>query len=127
MFGNRYRTISRARQRVHRKSASRPAASPVGENRIVYEKNNVKVIHWQRSHAKDGASAYRLDWQITREESLCFVWTGDGRPSKLDIKYAAGCDVYVTTDQIWVREGILPDFPNQRAPLRAPFYLIDWM
>jgi hypothetical protein len=23
-----------------------------------------KVIHWQRSHAKDGASAYRLDWQI---------------------------------------------------------------
>jgi hypothetical protein len=134
---------------------------------------------------------------------LCFVWTGDGRPSKLDIEYAKGCDVYVTelqqevveinsgvqgvppflarytidthhtpgyavcyladkikprmlmtthmtfdpwlneetvaevrhhwdgpyhfgapdgivvnvtTDQIWVREGILPDFPNQRAP-----------
>ena len=169
----------------------------------VYEKNGVKVIHWQRSHAKDGASAYRLDWQINDEDSLCFVWTGDGRPSKLDIEYAAGCDVYVTelqqevveinsgvqgvppflarytidthhtpgyavgyladkikprmlmtthmtfdpwlneetvaevrhhwdgpyhfgspdgivvnvtTDQIWVREGILPDFPNQRAP-----------
>ena len=29
---------------------------------VVYEKNGVKVIHWQRSHAKDGASAYRLDW-----------------------------------------------------------------
>jgi ribonuclease BN (tRNA processing enzyme) len=169
----------------------------------VYEKNGVKVIHWQRSHAKDGASAYRLDWQINDEESLCFVWTGDGRPSKLDIKYAEGCDVYVTelqqevveiqsavqgvppfltrytidthhtpgyasgylaskikprmfmtthmtfdpwlneetvaevrhhwdgpyhfgapdgivvnvtTDQIWVREGILPEFPNSRSP-----------
>jgi hypothetical protein len=169
----------------------------------VYEKDGVKVTHWQRSHAKDGASAYRLDWKINDEESLCFVWTGDGRPSELDIKYAKGCDVYVTelqqevveinsgvqgvppflarytidthhtpgyavgyladkikprmlmtthmtfdpwlneetvaevrhhwdgpyhfgapdgivvnvtSDQIWVREGILPDFPNQRAP-----------
>ena len=27
-----------------------------------------------------------------------------------------GIVVNVTTDQIWVREGILPDFPNQRAP-----------
>ena len=53
--------------------------------------NGVKVIHWQRSHAKDGASAYRLDWN-----GLCFVWTGDGRPSDLDEKYAKGCDVYVT-------------------------------
>jgi ribonuclease Z len=58
---------------------------------IVYEKNGVKVTHWQRSHAKDGASAYRLDW-----DGMCFVWTGDGRPSKLDIKYAKGCDLYVT-------------------------------
>ena len=165
---------------------------------VVYEKNGVKVIHWQRSHAKDGASAYRLDWN-----GMCFVWTGDGRPSHLDKKYAEGCDVYVTElqpevveinsgvqgvppflarytidthhtpgyaagylanevkprifmtthmnfdpflneetvaevrhhwkgpyhfgapdgivvnvtkDQIWVREGILPDFPNSRAP-----------
>lgn len=58
---------------------------------IVYEEEGVKVTHWQRSHAKDGASAYRLDWN-----GLCFVWTGDGRPSKLDAKYAKGCDVYVT-------------------------------
>ena len=50
---------------------------------VVYEKNGVKVIHWQRSHAKDGASAYRLDWN-----GMCFVWTGDGRPSKLDTEYA---------------------------------------
>ncbi len=58
---------------------------------VIYEKNGVKVIHWQRSHAKDGASGYRLDWN-----GMCFVWTGDGRPSKLDIKYAKGCDLYVT-------------------------------
>ncbi len=58
---------------------------------VVYEKNGVKVIHWQRSHAKDGASGYRLDWN-----DMCFVWTGDGRPSNLDIKYAKGCDLYVT-------------------------------
>ena len=58
---------------------------------VVYEKNGVKVTHWRRSHAKDGASAYRLDWN-----GMCFVWTGDGRPSKLDVKYAKGCDLYVT-------------------------------
>ncbi len=58
---------------------------------VVYEENGVKVTHWRRSHAKDGASAYRLDWN-----GLCFVWTGDGRPSALDAKYAKGCDLYVT-------------------------------
>ena len=58
---------------------------------LIYDRNGVKIIHWERSHAKDGASAYRLDWN-----GLCFVWTGDGRPSELDEKYAKGCDVYVT-------------------------------
>ncbi|MCP4047940.1 MAG: MBL fold metallo-hydrolase [Gammaproteobacteria bacterium] len=58
---------------------------------LIYDENGVKIIHWERSHAKDGASAYRLDWN-----GLCFVWTGDGRPSELDEKYAKGCDVYVT-------------------------------
>jgi ribonuclease BN (tRNA processing enzyme) len=61
---------------------------------VVYDENGVKVIHWQRSHAKDGATGYRLDWN-----GLCFVWTGDGRPSKLDLEYAKGCDVYVTEMQ----------------------------
>jgi ribonuclease BN (tRNA processing enzyme) len=61
---------------------------------VVYDKNGVKIIHWQRSHAKDGASGYRLDWN-----GLCFAWTGDGRPSNLDAKYAKGCDVYVTETQ----------------------------
>ena len=165
---------------------------------LIYDENGVKIIHWERSHAKDGASGYRLDWN-----GLCFVWTGDGRPSELDEKYAKGCDVYVTElqqevveinsgiqgvppflarytidthhtpayasgylanqiqprlfmtthmsydpyvaeetvaevreywkgpyhfgapdgivvnvtkDQIWVREGVLPDFPNSKAP-----------
>ena len=170
---------------------------------LIYDRNGVKIIHWQRSHAKDGASAYRMDWTTPNGDSLCFVWTGDGRPSKLDEKYAKGCDVYVTElqqevveinagvqgvppflarytidthhtpayasgylankvqprlfmtthmsydpysmeeavaevrehwkgpyhfgapdgivvnvtqDQIWVREGVLPDFPNSKAP-----------
>ena len=60
----------------------------------VYDENGVKVIHWQRSHAKDGASAYRLDWN-----GLSVVWTGDGRPSLLDAEYAAGADVYITETQ----------------------------
>ncbi len=61
---------------------------------VIYDKDGVRVTHWQRSHAKDGASGYRLDWN-----GLSFVWTGDGRPSNLDIKYAKGVDVYVTETQ----------------------------
>lgn len=61
---------------------------------VIYNQNGVKIIHWQRSHAKDGASGYRLDWN-----GLSFVWTGDGRPSKLDLKYAKGADIYVTEMQ----------------------------
>jgi len=168
--------------------------------RTIYTNAQKAVMwdRWQRSHAKDGASGYRLDWN-----GMCFVWTGDGRPSELDAKYAKGCDVYVTElqqevveinsgvqgvppflarytidthhtpayasgylanqvkprlfmtthmsydayaveetvaevrehwkgpfhfgapdgivvnvtkDQIWVREGVLPDFPNSKAP-----------
>ncbi len=66
---------------------------------IIYDVDGVKVSHWRRSHAKDGASAYRLDWTINDEESLCFVWTGDGRPTELDIQYAKGCDLFVTEVQ----------------------------
>ena len=61
------------------------------ENGICYDKDGVTVRHWRRSHAKDGASAYRLDWN-----GLSFVWTGDGRPDKLTTKYAKGCDIFVT-------------------------------
>jgi ribonuclease Z len=58
---------------------------------ICYNKNGVTVRHWRRSHVKDGASAYRLDWN-----GLSFVWTGDGRPDELTAKYAKGVDVFVT-------------------------------
>ena len=61
------------------------------DNGICYEKNGVTVRHWRRSHNMDGASAYRLDWN-----GLSFVWTGDGRPDELTIKYAQGVDVFVT-------------------------------
>jgi len=158
---------------------------------IIYDKDGATVKHWRRSHAKDGASGYRLDWKTPEGENLCFVWTGDGRPSQLDLKYAKGCDLYVTElqqevvgvsstvmgvppflmrytvdthhtpgyaagwlanqikpylneetvaevrhhwkgpyhfgapdgivvnitpDRAWVREGVLPDYPNNRSP-----------
>ncbi len=64
------------------------------ENGICYDKNGVTIRHWRRSHVKDGASAYRLDWN-----GLSFVWTGDGRPDDLTAKYAKGVDVFVTETQ----------------------------
>ena len=64
------------------------------ENGICYDKNGVVVRHWRRSHAKDGATGYRLEWN-----GLSFVWTGDGRPDELTAKYAAGADVFVTECQ----------------------------
>ena len=66
------------------------------ENGVCYEKDGVTVRHWPRSHGKDGASAYRLDWE---ETGLSFVWTGDGRPDELTAKYAKGADVFVTEVQ----------------------------
>jgi ribonuclease Z len=64
------------------------------ENDVCYDKDGVTVRHWPRSHGKDGASAYRLDWN-----GLSFVWTGDGRPDELTAKYAKGVDVFVTEVQ----------------------------
>jgi ribonuclease BN (tRNA processing enzyme) len=61
---------------------------------VIYDENGVQVTHWQRSHAKDGASGYRLDWN-----GLSMAWTGDGRPSHLDAKCAGGVDVYITETQ----------------------------
>ena len=61
------------------------------DNGICYDQDGVTVRHWRRSHTKDGASAYRLDWN-----GLSFVWTGDGRPDELTAKYAKGVDVFVT-------------------------------
>ena len=57
----------------------------------------MKVRHWPRSHVKDGASAYRLDWE---DAGLSFVWTGDGRPDELSAEYGKGADVFVTEGTI---------------------------
>ncbi len=78
---------------------------------VCYDKDGVKVTHWRRSHAMDGASAYRLDWN-----GLSFVWTGDGRPDQLTAKYAKGCDVFVTEMAVdivnlWsLKQGVPPLF-----------------
>ena len=72
------------------------------DNGICYNKDGVVIRHWRRSHTKDGASAYRLDWN-----GLSFVWTGDGRPDELTLKLAKGVDVFVTEVQ--------PDTANLQA------------
>lgn len=76
---------------------------------VCYDKDGVVITHWRRSHAADGASAYRLDWN-----GLSFVWTGDGKPDKLTAHYAKGADVFVTEMAIdivrlWaLKQGVSP-------------------
>ena len=78
---------------------------------VCYDKDGVKVIHWRRSHAMDGASAYRLDWN-----GLSFVYTGDGKPDWLTAKYAKGADVFVSEMAVdiinlWaMKQGLPPMF-----------------
>ena len=72
------------------------------DNGVCYDKDGVTIRHWRRSHTKDGASAYRLDWN-----GLSFVWTGDGRPDELSLELAKGVDVFVTEVQ--------PDTANLQA------------
>ena len=74
------------------------------EGGVIYDEDGVTVTHWQRSHAKDGASGYRLDWN-----DMCFVWTGDGRPNMRDIPFIEGCDVFVTelqTELVEISSGV---------------------
>jgi len=61
------------------------------DNGVCYDKDGVVIRHWRRAHGKDGASAYRLDWN-----GLSFVWTGDGRPDAQTAKFSKGVDVFVT-------------------------------
>ncbi len=72
------------------------------DNGICYDQDGVTIRHWRRSHTKDGASAYRLDWN-----GLSFVWTGDGRPDELSVELSKGVDVFVTEVQ--------PDTGNLQA------------
>lgn len=58
---------------------------------VCYDKNGVTITHWRQSHGKDGASAYRLDWN-----GLSMSFTGDGRPNSLSETYAKGVDVLIT-------------------------------
>ncbi len=58
---------------------------------IIYNENGVKIIHWPAIHVSDGASSYRLDWN-----GLSMVFTGDGRPSNLTVKYAKDCDIFIS-------------------------------
>jgi ribonuclease BN (tRNA processing enzyme) len=64
------------------------------EGGVVYDKNDVKIIHWPTSHTKDGASSYRLDWN---GRSICI--TGDNRPNSLTIKYCKGVDMLISEVQ----------------------------
>jgi ribonuclease Z len=67
------------------------------ENGVCYDRDGVTVRHWPRSHVKDGASAYRLDWH---GPGLSFCWSGDGRPDSLTARYARGVDVFVSEGQL---------------------------
>ncbi len=88
------------------------------ENAIVYDKDGVVVRSWPRSHTKDGAVAYRLDWN-----GLSFVWTGDGKADKLTEKYAKGVDVFVTETQpdlgnlVSIKYGVPPVMLNTTIDL----------
>jgi len=64
------------------------------EGGVIYDKNDVKIIHWPTSHTKDGASSYRLDWN---GRSICI--TGDNRPNSLTIKYCKGVDMLISEVQ----------------------------
>ncbi|WP_246698008.1 guanitoxin biosynthesis MBL fold metallo-hydrolase GntH [Rhizobium sp. WYCCWR 11128] len=72
------------------------------DNGICYDQDGVTIRHWRRSHSKDGASGYRLDWN-----GLSFVWTGDGRPDERSIEFSKGVDVFVTEVQ--------PDIANLQS------------
>ena len=72
------------------------------DNGICYDKDGVVIRHWRRIHNKDGASAYRLEWN-----GLSFVYTGDGRPDELTLRLGRNADVFVTE--------VIPDIMNVEA------------
>jgi ribonuclease Z len=84
-------------------------------NGICYQEDGVTVRHWPRSHVKDGASAFRLDWE---DAGLSFVWTGDGRPDELSAEYGAGADLFVSEGTIdtplltSIKQGVPEDLWN---------------
>jgi ribonuclease Z len=89
------------------------------ENGLCYDRDGVKVRHWPRSHVKDGASAYRLDWE---EAGLSLVWTGDGRPDEKTIKYSQGVDVFITEGQL---DNMALQAIKFGIPVEIPTYIVD--
>lgn len=76
---------------------------------VAYERNGVKVTHWQQSHGSDGASAYRLDWN-----GMSVSFTGDGRPNARTIEYAKGSDLLITEIQpelVSISAGVMGAMP----------------
>jgi ribonuclease Z len=55
------------------------------DNGICYDQDGVVIRHWRRVHGKDGASAYRLDWN-----GLSFGWRDRQRHKKSDLDAQGG-------------------------------------
>ena len=95
--------------------------SSIGKTKdgLCYDKDGVKIRHWPRSHVKDGASAYRLDWE---DADLSVVWTGDGRPDEKTIKYSKGVDVFITEGQL---DNMALQAIKFGVPVEIPTYIVD--
>ena len=70
------------------------------ENKVVYEKNGVRITSFPAIHVLDGSVSYRLDWK-----GLSFVFGGDSVPNKWFIEYAKGADI-VIHECIYTPEGM---------------------
>ena len=62
----------------------------MGENKVVYEKNGVKVRSFPAIHSGDGSVSYALEWNGYK-----LVFGGDTFPNKWFIKYAQDADFVV--------------------------------
>ncbi len=60
------------------------------ENKVVYEKNDVRITSFPAIHVLDGSVSYRLEWN-----GLSFVFGGDSVPNKWFVKYAKGADFVI--------------------------------
>jgi ribonuclease Z len=101
------------------------------DNGICLQEDGLTVRHWGRSHVKNGASAFRVDWE---EAGLSFVWTGDGRPDEATIEFAQGVDVFVTEGQADVPQLLNYKYGTPKEVLQftidsyhTPYYAAGYM
>ena len=101
------------------------------DNGIVLQEEGLTVRHWGRSHVKNGASAFRVDWE---EADLSFVWTGDGRPDETTIEFARGVDVFVTEGQADLPQLLNYKYGTPKEVLEytldtyhTPYYAADYL